>query len=302
MRTKTVIAPVIVTAFFIFILTLATPFNTVADDEIRISSLSDSDIGKEVTVSGVIIALSSNIEPSTGTDEGIQTFEPKDTAVRTIDDGTGRVFVSSDPRVWEKFYKGQRVSVTGIYAGKGIIYADTVSADTEEGYKDVTVKELMEYPQYYYAKSVRIKGNVMRIEIVAGETELEIDDHTGTVDVDYQTEIEDIKISDEVVVEGKFYRNKIYAFAVKAQKQEPEPEPEATPGPEPSPTPVPSPTPSPTPVPLAPTPTPSPTPKVEESGMPLYLIVIIIIAVAAVAGVFIAVKLREWRMLERYGK
>jgi len=303
MKTKTVIASVIVTAFFI--LTLATPFNTDAAavaNEIRISSIDNSYIGKEVTVSGVIVTISSNIEPSTSTDVGIQTYEPGDTGVLTLDDRTATIFVSCDPRLLEKFYKGQRVTVTGIYAGKGgiaegkgIIYADNVSVNVERGYKDVTVKELTKFPEYYFDVSVRIKGTVTRFEITSGETELEIDDHTGTIAVEYRAEIEDIKIGDEVVVEGKFYRSKIYAFAVKAQKQEPE----ETPVPSPTPIPTPSPSPTPTPTP-APTPTTSPTP-VEEAGMPPYLIVIII-AVAAVAGVFIAVKVREWLMLKRYGK
>lgn len=301
MKTKTAIASVIVTAFFI--LTLATPFNADAAvaavaDEIRISSIDDSYIGKKVTVSGVIVAISSNIEPSPSTDNGIQTYEPGDTGVLTLDDRTDTIFVSCDPRLLEELYKGQRVMVTGIYAGKDIIYADTVDDDVAIGYTDVTVKELTDFPQYYFDDQVRIKGNVTRLEITSGETELEIDDHTGTMDVKYRAEIEDIKIGDEVVVEGKFYRNKIYAFAVKAQKQEPEPE--ETPGPGPSPTPIPSPSPTPTPT-NETTPTTSPTPVEEEEGMSPYLIVIII-AVVAVAGVFIAFKVREWRMLKRYGK
>ena len=288
---------------FAFILIMATVMPIVdAEEEIRISSIGDSHIGKEVTVSGVIMAVSNNIEPSTSTDVGIQTYEPGDTGVLTIDDGTDTVFVSSDPRLLEKFYKSQRVMVIGIYAGKGgikegkgIIYADKVSADIERGYKDVTVKELEDFPEYYYADSVRIKGTVTQIDLSSGETELEIDDGSGMMAVEYRAELEDIKIGDEVVVDGKFYRNKIYAFAVKAQKFEPE----ETLYPSPSPSPTPSPTP-------APTPTPSPTPVEAGSagiGMfhpPLYLIVIII-AVAAVAGVFIAFKVRDWLMLKRYG-
>jgi len=314
------IAAVVMAIFvfvFAFILIMAMTMATVmpivnAEEEIRISSISDSLIGKEVTVSGVIVALSNNIEPSTSTEGGIQTYEPGDTGVLTIYDGTDTIFVSSDPGLLEKFYEGQRVMVTGIYAGKdgitetkGIIYADAVSTDREGGYKDVTIKELKEFPEYYYSKQVRIKGTVTRIEIISGETELEIDDGSGsgTMPVEYRAEIEDIKIGDEVAVEGKFYRNKIYAFAVKAEMQKPEPEPEKTPepGPSPSPSPISTPTPAPTP-----TPSPSPTP-VEAGGvsigmfhLPLYLVVIII-AVAAVAGVFIAFKVREWLMLKRYG-
>ncbi len=310
MKTRTVIVSVIVMTFFITII-LAMLFNVaaVADvaDEIRISSIEDSYIGKEVTVSGVIITISSNIEPSTSTEVGIQTYEPGDTGVLTIDDGTDTIFVSSDPRLLEKIYKGQSITVTGIYAGKsgieedkGIIYADKVSADIEHGYKDVTVKELEDFPEYYYDDSVRIKGIVIRIEIMSGETGLEIDDGTGTMDVEYRAEMGDIKIGDEVIAEGKFYRNKIYAFAVKAKR----PEPEESPGPSPSPSPSPAPSPTPTPTPTnETTPTPSPTPK--EAGGIFHLspyLIVIIIAVVAVAGVFIAFKVRDWLLIRRYGK
>ena len=201
----------------------------------------------------------------------------------------------------EKFYKGQRVMVTGIYAGKGgiaegkgIIYADSVSADVSSGYKDVTVKELKEFPEYYCDDSVRIQGNVTRIEITPGKTELVIDDNTGTMDVKYGAEMEGIKIGEEVIVEGKFYRTTIYAFTVKAQMPEPEVMPE------PSPSPTPGPTSPPTPSPTV-TPSPSPTPIEEEGSMPLYLIVLVI-ALVAVAGVFIAFRVRDWLMIRRYSK
>jgi hypothetical protein len=293
METKNGVVSVIVA--IVFILTIvALPLNAGAE-EIRIDSIGDKHIGTEVTVSGIIIAISSNIEPSTSEEGGIQTFEPGDTGVLTIDDGTGTIFVSCDPELLEEFYEGQRVMVTGIYSGevenKGIIYASTVSADLTLGYTDVTVKELNDCPTYYYAHSVRIQGDVMRIKLSQGETELEIDDDTGIMDVEYRAEMENITIGDYVIVEGKFYRNKIYAFAVGA------------PTPEPSPTPTPSPTPS-----LTPSPTPSlnstsltlPAEE-EEGGMPLYLIVAIIAGVAAV-GIVLSVKVREWFMLRRYGE
>jgi len=305
----------VITAIFVFafmlimvmVMTMAMPIVD-AEEEIHISRIGDSHIGKEVMVSGVIMAMSNNIEPSTSTDVGIQTYEPGGTGVLTIYDGTDTIFVSSDPGLLKKFYEGQRVMVTGIYAGKdgitetmGIIYADAVSMDIEGGYKDVTIKELKEFSGYYYSKQVRIKGAVTRIEIISGETELEIDDGSGsgTMNVEYRAEMEDIKIGDEVAVEGKFYRNKIYAFTVRGKVQKPEPEKTPEPGPISTPTPEPTPTPT-------PAPSPSPTP-VEAGGvstgvfhLPLYLVVIII-AVAAVAGVFIAFKVREWLMLKRYG-
>ncbi|MBK5191121.1 MAG: hypothetical protein JJE19_06480 [Methanosarcinales archaeon] len=304
METKKVVFSVIMMTFFILLTVVALPLN-VGADEIRIESIDDEHIGKEVTVSGVIIAISSNIEPSASTDVGIQTYEPGDTSVLTIDDGTDTIFVSSDPRLSDNFYKGQRVMVTGIYAGKvddkGIIYADTVSADAALGYTDVTIAELKEFPGYYHAHSVCINGNVTRIELTQEETELTIlDDDTGTMDVEYRAGLEDIAIGDEVVVEGKFYRNKIYAFAVKAEM----PEPEVTP--EPSPTSSPTPTPSPTPAPTnETTPTSSSTP-IEAGGMSIFhtspYLIVIVIAVVVVAGVFITFKVREWLMLKRYGK
>lgn len=299
MKTRMVVSRIVVAT--IVILTLAIPANAdTSVDEIRISSIDDSYIGKVVTVSGVIVAMSSNIEPSTSRDAGIQTYEPGDTNILTIYDGTDRIFVSSEPELLEKFAVGEKIAVTGIYAGKGgiaegkgIIYADKVSLSIESGYKDVTIAELEESPKYYYDDSVRIKGDIIGIELTSGETELEIDDHTGTMDVEYGAEIEDIKMGDEVVVEGKFYWNKIYAFAVKTSKQAPEVESRPTPTPSPSPTPG---------SPVNETPAPSSTP-IEAGGgfhLPLYHIVIII-AVVAVAGVFIAFKVRNWLMIRRYG-
>lgn len=299
MKTRMVVSRMVMAA--IVILTLAIPANAdTSVDEIRISSIDDSYIGKVVTVSGVIVAISSNIEPSTSKDAGIQTYEPGDTSILTIYDGTDRIFVSSEPTLLEKFAVGEKIAVTGIYAGKGgitegkgIIYADKVSSDIERGYKDVTIAELEGTPKYYYDDSVRIKGDIIGIELTSGESELEIDDHTGTMDVEYGAEIEDIKMGDEVVVEGKFYWDKIYAFAVKTSKPAPEVESHPTPTPGPSPTPG---------SPVNETPAPSPTP-IEAGGgfhLPLYLIVIII-AVVAVAGVFIAFKVRNWLMIRRYG-
>ena len=263
--------------------------------EIRIDSIGDKHIGKEVTVSGIIIAISNNIEPSKDVKEGIQTFEPGDTGVLTLDDGTDTIFVNSDHRLLEEFYEGQRVIVTGIYAGKDIIYADTVSADIALGYRDVTIKELNEFSAYYYAQSVRIQGTVKLIKLTQDKTELTVDDQTGAMDVEYNAELENVKIGDEVIVEGKFYRNKIYAFTVRAPVSEPEVTPEPSPTLAPTPTPTPTPKPTPTPLPVN-----SSTP-VEEEGMPLYLLVAII-AVVAVAGVIFFFRLRDWLMIRRYGK
>ena len=299
MEMKTGFVSVVVMALLILTM-VALPLNASAD-EIRIDSIGDKHIGNEVTVSGVIIAISSNIEPSKEEMVGIQTFEPGDTGILTIDDGTGTILVSSDPRLVEDFYKGQRVMVTGIYAGKvgdtRLIYADTVDPDVWIGYTDVTVKELKDFPEYYYARSVRIQGEVTRIEIMRNVTELTVKDQTGTMDVEYRAELKTIRVSDEVVVEGKFYRNKIYAFTIRA----PGSEPEVTPAPSPSPTPTPAPTPTPVVTPV-PTSTPSSTPEDdEEGGLPLYLIVAII-AIVAIVGVILFFRLRDWLMIRRYGK
>ena len=292
MKARTGIVPVVVVILLILTF-VALPRNAGAD-EIRIDSISDKQVGYEVTISGVIVAISNNIEPSKEETVGIQTFEPGDAGVLTVDDGTGTILVSSDPRLVEEFYKGQRVMVTGIYAGKvgdnGLIYADTVSTDVWAGYKAVTVKELTDFPEYYYAQSVRIQGNVTRMEFTRNETDLTVDDQTGAMDVEYRAELETITVDDEVVVEGKFYRNKLYAFTIRA----PVSEPEVTPEPRPTPTPTPTLTPAPTSL----TPTPQPT---EEESMPIYYIVLII-AIVAVVGVVLSFRVRDWLMIRRYGK
>ena len=299
MKTKIsiVIAMLIVPLFFL-------PAVVAIAEEIRISSIDDSYTGKEVTVSGVVTAISSNIEPSTSTDKGIQTYEPGDTGVLTLDDETDTIFAVCDPRLLKRIQEGQRVIVTGIYAGKdgikegkGIIYADKVSVYINPGYKTVPVNALLDFPAYYYADSVCIKGSVVRIVLTAGETELTVDDGSGAMAVEYRAEREDIKIGDEVTVEGKFYRNMIYAFTVTVTV--PRLEETLDPSPAPAVTPTPAPTPTPTAA-SAPTSAPSPAPP-EKAGFPLYIIVIII-AAAAVAGVFIAFKVRERLMFKRYGK
>jgi DNA/RNA endonuclease YhcR with UshA esterase domain len=295
MKAKNCVVSVMVAILLVLAMVTLTP--GVGADEIRIDSIGDKHIGNEVTVSGVIIAISNNIEPSKEEMVGIQTFEPGDTGILTIDDGTGTILVSSDPRLVDEFYKGQRVMVTGLYAGKvgdtRLIYADTVDPDVWIGYTDVTVKELKDFPEYYNWRSVRLQGNVTRLEFTRNETELTVDDQTGTMDVEYSAELKGITVGDEVVVEGKFYRNKIYAFTIRA----PGSEPEVTPAPSPSPTPTPAPTPVVTPVPTSP-----PSPTSEEAGdLPIYLIVAII-AIVAVVGVFLFFKVRDWLMIRRYGK
>jgi cytochrome c-type biogenesis protein CcmE len=182
----------------------------VAADIIPISSIikDDTHIGKEVTVSGVVVTISSNIDPAS-----ILIHEPGDTSILMIDDGSGRMLVSSDPRLF-KFHEGERITVMGLYAGENLIYADRLSKNIERGYKDITIAELDKCPVCYYDASVRIEGKVARMEFSSEKTDFTIDDDAGTMDVEYRGELVNIRINDDVVVEGKFYRSKIYAFTV----------------------------------------------------------------------------------------
>ncbi len=109
---------------------------------------------------------------------------------------------------------GEHVTVKGLYAGGGIIYAENLSPCVEHGYKDVSIAELKGFSAYYHDHSVRVEGNVRRIEHIAGRTKLRIDDNTGTIDVDYGNEIEDIKLNEAVIIEGKFCRDRIYAVSI----------------------------------------------------------------------------------------
>jgi DNA/RNA endonuclease YhcR with UshA esterase domain len=274
MKSRSSIVAVVFVAVIVSLAAVVMP--VVAAEITRISNIDDSYIGKEVTVSGVIVTLSNNI-PETGT---IQTYDPGGISVLKVDDGSGTLFVSSDPRLLGAVYEDMWVMATGLYAGEGIIYADIVGEDITRLYIiDITVKALQEFQEYYYDDPVRIRGNITRIEQTAGKTELVIDDHTGEMTVTYNAEIVDIMIGDTVIVEGKFYRNMIGATAVTVQR----PEPEATP----SPTPIPSVTPTPT-LPH----TPMPMASGGKGALPPYLIVIIIAAVA-VAGVLIGFKVKE---------
>lgn len=276
MKSRLSIVAVVFVAVIVIVFLAAVVMPVVAAEITRISNIDDSYIGKEVTVSGVIVTLSNNI-PETGT---IQTYDPGGISVLKVDDGSGTLLVSSDPRLLGDVYEDMWVMATGLYAGEGIIYADMVGEDIARLYIiDITVKALQEFQEYYYDDPVRIRGNITRIEQTAGKTKLVIDDHTGEMAVTYNAEIADIMIGDTVIVEGKCYRNMIGATAVAVLR----PEPEATP----SPTPIPSVTPTPT---LPHTPTPMAAGG--KGALPPYLIVIIIAAVA-VAGVLIGFKVKE---------
>ncbi len=265
----------------------------VATDIIHISSITkdDSYIGKEVTVSGVIVSISSNIDPSSS----ILIHEPGDTSILTIDDGSGRMLVSSDPRLLEEFHKGQRITVTGLYAGGNLIYADRFSSYMQRGYRDITIAELDDFKEYYYGDSVRIIGKVARIELSYEKTELTIDDNTGTMDVEYRGEVVNIRINDEVAVEGKFYRNWIYAFTVELITNQTVSNQSISEGEEEE---------EPLPTVASGAPIISTSASVKPGKMftsPLFII-LIVVSVAVVAGIFIFIKVREWRLLRRYMK
>ncbi len=287
-----------------------------AADIIRISEIGESHVGKEVTVSGTIIALTNNIET-----DNVQTYEPGEAykeiilvfvhsdkiktyevgevaGILTLDDKTSKILVSIEPLLLkEPFLLGQTIVVTGLYAGtvgiegyNGLIYADRVYPYMERGYRDITVKELLGTPLLYFQSPVRISGNVTQIDLSVGKTDLKVDDGTGTIDVIYREELDDLRIDEGVVVEGEFQRNMIYAFSVQTEHVEPTPSPSPSPSPSPTSTPAPPTTPRTTFTPLP----------VEKEGLPFYVIVIII-AVLAVVGIFAAIKLREWLMFRRYG-
>ncbi|MFV9676221.1 MAG: hypothetical protein ACNYVW_00985, partial [Methanosarcinales archaeon] len=159
-------------------------------------------------------------------------------------------------------------------------------------YRAVTIKELLDNPLLYFQSPVCIEGNATQIVLAAGKTDLKVDDGTGTIDVLYREELDDLKIDEGVIIEGEFQRNTIYAFTVTPEHPEPTPSP--------SPSPSLSPTPAPTPAaPTTPSTTFTPVP-MEEEGLPFIYLIVIIIAIAAV-GVFGAIKLRKWLMFRRYG-
>ena len=259
----------------------------------RISSIDDAYIGEEVMITGVIVTVSSNVETC-----NMHTYESGDTSILTVDDGSGTIQVCSSGDT-SLFQIGERVMVSGIYAGGGIIYATKLCSYVEHGYKDVSVAELKAYSEYYYDHSVRIKGKVKRIELTPGEMKLKIEDGTGTIDVEYGGEIEDIRINEEVVVEGKFYRNMIYAVSVESKARKTtqlSPERSGSPStvsstPKPrTETPAPTPTSTPTPT-LTPTPTPTQaSAPAANTGLspPLYRLLILASVIALIIVILIA--------------
>jgi hypothetical protein len=290
-----------VSALTLLVLMAALVSCTIGATELRIANLNDNYVGRAVTVSGVVMEIGNNVEPSSEVDEGIQTFEPGGTGVLTLADDfelEDQVLVSCDPRLLREFYKGQRLMITGIYAGKvgdrGLIYADRVIEDVSLVYTRVTVKELKEFPEYYLDQSVSLQGAVTRIMLTEGDTELEINDGTGELAIDYNAELKNVSIGDDVFVEGKFAHNKLFAFTVTLLN----PEPAVTPAPSPTATPVPTATPAPTPVPTA---EPAPAPEGGWRGIS-WLFILLIVGVVAVAAVILFIRVRQILLLRRYSK
>jgi len=200
----------------------------------------NSDVGRELTVSGIISAvLYTNSSSSSCT---ARAYEPGDAVLLTLHDNSGYVLISVDPELWNaNLSEGEKIMVTGIYAGnsshngmKGTIYASRIRTFTQL-YRDRKIKELLNSPEDYFQADVRIIGIIKRIEIEPGKMVLGIDDGSAQIDVLCHTERGNISIGDEVVVEGEFMRNMIYAFAIHVQKQKPEIKPlQPTPSPIPT--------------------------------------------------------------------
>jgi len=215
-----------------------------------ISQINDSDVGRELTVSGIISAVLYTNSSSSSSSCTARTYEPGDAVFLTLHDNSGYVLISVDPELWNaNLSEGEKIMVTGIYAGnsshngmKGTIYASKIRTFTQL-YRDRKIKELLNSPEDYFQADVRIIGIIKRIEIEPDKMVLGIDDGSAQIDVLCHTERGNISIGDEVVVEGEFMRNMIYAFAIQVQKQKPEIKPL-----QPTPSPIPTATPTPTPV------------------------------------------------------
>ena len=101
MKSRSSIVAVVFVAVIVIVFLAAVVMPVVAAEITRISNIDDSYIGKEVTVSGVIVTIANNI-PETGT---IQTYDPGGISVLKLDDGSGTLFVSSDPRLLDNVYE-----------------------------------------------------------------------------------------------------------------------------------------------------------------------------------------------------
>ena len=230
---------------------------------VPITAINDSYIKTEVTVSGVVASINSESEHK---------------QILTIDDDSGTISVTSDSRVFGRFYGREKIMVTGIYVGENMIYANLIYI---LGYRDITIAELKDFLEYYYGNSIRIKGRVDQGVLTLGETKLTIDDGTGTIDVEYDAEMADIKIGDEVVVEGHFYGDRISALNVETTEQNQN----TTPNPAYSP--------------------PAVTPASTKSGKMLlspFYIILSFISVAVVSGIVFRHRIEDWFIMRQFEK
>ena len=193
----------IVTLFsFIIVLAMAVLVPVACADKIAIANINDSYLYQEVTVSGNIVSITTS-----SVEEGKNFM--------TIDDGSGSISVKYSSELFANPQFGQRITVTGIYARKGMIYADSFGLYVDPGYKSLTIAELKKFPEYYYGDSVRVTGNITRITLTHEQTELVIKDKTGEIKVILSGVVrEDFRLDEKVVVEGKCYRDTIAAFTV----------------------------------------------------------------------------------------
>lgn len=200
-------SPIIITVLVIAVLAVLIP--VVSADIIPIASINDSYLYKEVTVSGAVVSIRS---------------VPGSPNNMTLNDGSGTISVKYDSRLLETPLAGQIITVTGVYEGKGSINAKEFGMGVEAGFKDTNVADIKKYPSYYYGDSVRVRGAVQKIVLTHEKTELIVNDGTGDINVViYGAAIEDLKLDDRIVVEGKCYENTISALALKIERAGPPP-------------------------------------------------------------------------------
>jgi cytochrome c-type biogenesis protein CcmE len=238
MPSKNNVTPSILTIFtFVVITAIAALIPAVSAEVVAIANLNDSYMYQEVTVAGSIVSVRS----WQGT-----------VYIMTVDDGSGTVSIKYESRLLENPQGGQRVRVTGVYEGKGTIYAKNFGMAATSGYTDTTVAELKKYPAYYYGDAVRVRGDVSKIILTHEQTELVVEDGTGEIKVVFAVageeeleKMEDLNLDDKVAVEGRCYQDTISAFAIIVEKARP---PSANQSSTPSPVTQPTPTPENNPV------------------------------------------------------
>lgn len=205
---------ILLTGFLFIVITAIAVLMPVGSAEIiAISNLNDSYLYQEVTVAGSIVSVRS---------------WQGSVYLMTVDDGSGTVQVKYDSRLLDNPQGGQRVTVTGVYEGKGVLYAKNFGMAATAGYTDTTVADLKKYPAYYYGDPIRVRGAVSKIILTHNKTELVVDDGTGEIKVVlYGVVMEDLNLDDRIAVEGRCYQDTISAFAITVEKTRPSVEPGA---------------------------------------------------------------------------